>query len=172
MPPDIGYLIISGAAPARRTPELIAGLSDIVPRVLTLMTPNAQQIISPRELALVPGHRIVESYFDDAILPRPPDGLVVVAPCTFNTLNKLTQGVADNLPLSIVAEAIGRSNPVIVVCSLNNPLWRHPRARASTTALRSWGVHVLDPVPDERGCLTMAGTTAIVDLARDVISSS
>ncbi len=169
---DTGYLIVSGAATARRTPELIEGLTGIVPRLLTLLTPNAQQIVSPRELALVPGHRIVESYFDDAILPRPPDGLVVVAPCSFNTLNKLAQGVADNLALSIVSEAIGRGNPVVVACSLNDPLWRHPRARTSAADLRSWGVHVLDPVSDKWGYFTMANTSVIVELARRAISGS
>src|SRR5687768_7297772 len=125
------YLIVSGAATARRVPDLIAQLAPRVPNLLTVLTPNAQQVVSPRELALVPGHRAVESYFDDAILPRPPNGVLLVAPCSFNSLNKLAQGIADNLALSIAAEAIGRGTPVIVAISVNDPLWNHPRARQS-----------------------------------------
>ncbi len=60
----------------------------------------------------IPGHRIVESYFDDAILPRPPDGLALVAPCSFNSLNKLAAGIADNLALSTVADLLGRGLPL------------------------------------------------------------
>lgn len=167
---ETGYLIVSGAGTARRVPDIIAGLATIFPHLVTVLTPNAQQIVSPRELALVPGHRIVESYFDDAILPRPPDGLVVVAPCSFNTLNKLALGIADNLALSIVSEAIGRGNPIVVACSLNDPLWRHPRAQTSALDLRSWGLQVLDPVEDDRGHLTMVETQVIVETARRALS--
>lgn len=156
------YLIVSGAATARRVPDLIGKLAPCVPNLLTVLTPNASQIVSPRELALVPGHRVVESYFDDAILPRPPDGVLLVAPCSFNTLNKLAQGIADSLALSIAAEAIGRGTPVIVAISVNDPLWNHPRSRQSSDDLRRWGVTVLDPVPDANGWLTMTSDEAIV----------
>lgn len=160
------YLIVSGAATARQIPALLPRLMPVFGSVVTVLTPNAQRVVSQRELALVPGHRIVESYFDDAILPRPPEGVVLVAPCSFNTLNKLAAGVADSLALSIVAEAIGRRTPVIAALSLNDPLWRHPRAAKSAAALRRWGVDVIDPLPDERGHLTMASLDVIVDHAR------
>lgn len=157
------YLIVSGAATARRIPELIDALAPRVPNLVTVLTPDAQRIVSPRDLALVPGHRIVESYFDAAILPRPPVGVLLVAPCTFNTLNKLAQGIADSLALSIAAEAIGRGTPVIVAVSVNDPLWAHPRAQQSVHELRHWGVMVLDPVADSNGWLTMAPNDAIVE---------
>jgi phosphopantothenoylcysteine synthetase/decarboxylase len=160
---DRTYLIVSGAATARRVPDLVVQLAPCVPNLLTVLTPNAQQIVSPRELSLVPGHRVVESYYDDAILPRPPDGVLLVAPCSFNTLNKLALGIADNLALSITAEAIGRGTPVIIAVSVNDPLWAHPRARQSVSDLLRWGVTVLNPVPDDRGYLTMASTETIVD---------
>jgi phosphopantothenoylcysteine synthetase/decarboxylase len=156
------YLIVSGAATARRIPDLIGQLAPHVPNLLTVLTPNAHRIVSLRELAMVPGHRVVESYFDDAILPRPPLGALLVAPCSFNTLNKLAAGIAESLALSITAEAIGRGTPVIVAISVNDPLWNHPRARQSATELRRWGVTVLDPVPDANGYLTMAPNEAII----------
>jgi phosphopantothenoylcysteine synthetase/decarboxylase len=163
---DVTYLIISGAGTARRIPGLVEQLAPRVPRLLTLLTDGASRVVSPRELALVPGHRIIESYFDEAILPRPPDGVLVVAPCSFNTLNKLAQGIADSLPLSIAAEAIGRGTPVIVAVSVNDPLWKHPRSRVSVETLRSWGVVVIDPVADERGYLTMALDSTIINAIR------
>ena len=74
------------------------------------------------------------------------DSLVLVAPCGFNTLNKLAAGIADNLALSVTAEAIGRGTPVVVGISCNTPLWAHPRAQDSAATLRRWGCTVLDPV--------------------------
>jgi len=170
---DVGatYLIVSGCAAGRRIPALIGALAPRVANLLTVVTPNAQRIVSPRELALVPGHRIVESYFDVAILPRPPEGVLLVAPCSFNTLNKLAQGIADNLALSIVAEAIGRGTPVLVAISVNDPLWAHPRAQQSVAELRRWGITVIEPVPDANGWLTMAPNEAIVEQVVNAIDA-
>ena len=147
-PLEATYLLVSGAGTARRIPELIAALAPQVPNLITVLTENAGRVVSPRELALVPGHTVVESYFDQAILPQPPYGVVLLAPCSFNSLNKLAQGIADTLALSIAAEAIGRGTPVIVAVSVNTPLWNHPRARQSVETLRAWGVTVIEPVTD------------------------
>jgi hypothetical protein len=70
-------------------------------------------VIAPRDLADVEGVQVVEPYFVLVIRPRPPRGVVVFAPCSFNSLNKLAQGIVDNLGLSVVAAAIGRGPPVI-----------------------------------------------------------
>ena len=141
---DLAYLVVTGTTTAPRAAELLEGLRRLVERVITIPTPNAAQVISPRDLSTIPGNRLVESYFDADILPRPPDGLVLVAPCSFNSLNKLASGIADNLALSLTAEAIGRGTPVVVAVSVNAPLNRHPRTAESTSILRAWGVSVLD----------------------------
>jgi phosphopantothenoylcysteine synthetase/decarboxylase len=163
---DTAYLIITGAGIAGTVaPDLIAGLIGRFPIVLTIPTPNAARVVDRGALARLPGHRIVESYFDNAILPRPPLGMVVVAPCGFNSLNKLAAGFADNLALSVVAEAIGRGTPVVVGIACNAPLWAHPRAAESARTLRQWGCTVLDPVQaGERVELTsVADILAAVD---------
>ncbi len=166
---DTLYLIVTGAGSARRVPELVPDLVALGPRVLTIMTPHASRILSPRELSLVPGHQIVESYFDYAILPRPPRGVVLVAPCGFNSLNKLAGGIADTLALSVAAEAIGRATPVIIAISCNAPLWNHPRAKQSAATLRDWGCAVLDPVLSDEGGVTMAPNDAILATVRHVL---
>ena len=157
--------MVSGAGTARRMPALLGKLTGLAPRTLTVLTPNAERVVSPRELALVPGHRIVESYFDEAILPRPPFGVVLFAPCSFNSLNKLASGIADNLALSITAEAIGRGTPVIVAVSVNPPLWAHPRAAESVATLRRWGCRVVEPAADG-DYLTLAADDTIVAAVR------
>ena len=164
------YLIITGAGVAADVaPDLTAGLAARFATVLTLLTPNASRVVSQRDLSRLPGHQIVESYFDPAILPRPAQGLVLVAPCTFNSLNALAHGLSPNLPLSIAAEAIGRGTPVIVAVACNADLWAHPQAQASASILRSWGCTVLDPVPTEsasgRSLAPVADILAAVDAA-------
>src|SRR5271156_3538731 len=166
---DLAYLVLSGTTTAARCPELLRGLVGLgFATVIAIPTPNASRVIAPRELADVEGAQVVESYFDLAIRPRPPRGVVLFAPCSFNSLNKLAHGIADSLALSVVAEAIGRATPVIIAPSLNAPLLEHPEARASLERLPSWGVTIVPPV-DEGAGPRLAPSAVLLDTVRPYV---
>jgi phosphopantothenoylcysteine synthetase/decarboxylase len=163
---DVAYLVLSGTTTAARCPEILRGLVDLgFATVIALPTPNASRVIAARELADIEGVRVVQSYFDAVIRPRPPRGVVLFAPCSFNSLNKLAHGIADSLALSVVAEAIGRRTPVIVGPSLNQPLLDHPQAQASLRTLPQWGVTVVPPVDMGEGP-RLAPTPQLLDAVR------
>ncbi len=169
---EIAYLVLSGSTTAARCPELLRGLVGLgFTTVFALPTPNAARVIAPRDLADVEGVRVVESYFDLGIRPRPPRGVVLFAPCGFNSLNKLAHGIADNLALSVVAEAIGRGTPVIVGPSLNAPLLAHPEAQESLRKLPTWGVTIVPPVDDGEGP-RLAPSERLLDAARPYVCRS
>ncbi|HZK91978.1 MAG TPA: flavoprotein [Stellaceae bacterium] len=166
---DVAYLVLSGTTTAARCPELLRGLAGLgFATIIALPTPNASRVIAPRDLAEIAGVQVVESYFDRAIRPSPPRGVVLFAPCSFNSLNKLAHGIADSLALSVVAEAIGRGTPVIVGPSLNAPLLAHPQARASLGTLPGWGVTIVPPVDDGAGP-RLAPTERLLDAVRAYI---
>ena len=166
---NLAYLVLSGAATAVRGPELLRGLVGLgFAKVIALPTPNAARVIAPRALAEVDLVQVVEAYFDLAIRPRPPRGVVLFAPCSFNSLNKLAHGIADNLALSVVAEAIGRRTPVIVAPSLNRPLLDHPQAQASLRILPTWGVTIVPPVDDGEGP-GLAPSAQLIDAVRPYV---
>lgn len=163
---DVLYLVLSGTTTAARCPELLRGLVGLgFSTVLALPTPNAARVAAARDLADIEGVQVVESYFDLVIRPRPPFGVVLFAPCSFNSLNKLAHGIADNLALSVTAEAIGRGTPVIVAPSLNAPLLAHPQARASLERLPDWGVTIIPPVDEGEGP-RLAPTAVLIDAVR------
>jgi len=166
---EVVYLVLTGAATAARGPDILRGLLAIGFRsVIAIPTPNASRVVAPRDLAEVAGVQVVESYFDLAIRPRPPFGVVLFAPCSFNSLNKLALGIADNLALAVTAEAIGRRTPVIVAPSLNAPLLAHPQAQASLKTLRAWGVTIVPPVDDGEGP-RLAPTDRLIDALRPYV---
>src|SRR5580700_1381826 len=166
---DVAYLVLSGTTTAARGPELLRGLVGLdFATVIALPTPNASRVIALRELADVEGAQVVESYFDLAIRPRPPRGVVLFAPCSFNSLNKLAHGIADSLALSVVAEAIGRGTPVIVGPSLNAPLLGHPEAQASLRKLPGWGVIIVPPVDEGEGP-RLAPSELLLDAVRPYV---
>jgi len=166
---EVAYLVLSGTTTAARCPEILRGLAGLgFATVIAIPTPNASRVVAPRELADVAGVQVVESYFDLAIRPRPPRGVVLFAPCSFNSLNKLAHGIADTLSLSVVAEAIGRGTPVIVAPSLNAPLLAHPQAQASLKTLPGWGVTIVPPVDDGQGP-RLAPTEQLLDAVRPYV---
>lgn len=165
----VAYLVLSGTTMSSRCPEILRGLVGLgFPTVIAIPTPNSARVIAPRKLADIDGARVVESYFDPAIRPRPPRGVALFAPCSFNSLNKLAHGIADSLALSVVAEAIGRATPVIVAPSLNQPLLDHPAARASMATLAAWGVQIVPPVDGGDGP-RLAPTEQLLDAVRPYV---
>jgi hypothetical protein len=98
-------------------------------------------------IADITGHKVRSDYKqpDEPDVLPPPDAFVI-APATFNTINKMTSGVSDTLALGMLNEAIGMGKPIIAVPTPNVDLARHPAFQASVGALRSWGVHLMfDP---------------------------
>lgn len=78
------------------------------------------------------------------VLP-PPDALVV-APATFNTINKWAAGITDTLALGLACEIIGMGLPIVAAPFPNTALARHPAFARSVAELRACGVRVLyDP---------------------------
>ncbi len=166
---EVAYLVLSGTTTAARCPELLRGLVGLgFSTVIALPTPNASRVVAPRDLADVDGVQVVQSYFDLAIRPRPRRGVVLFAPCSFNSLNKLAHGIADSLALSVVAEAIGRQTPVIVGPSLNAPLLDHPEAQASLERLPRWGVTIVPPVDEGEGP-RLAPSAKLLDAVRPYV---
>ncbi len=159
------YLIVSGASSARFVPDLLGQLAQFEWPVYTVLTDNAHNLLSPYNLADQAGHTLLDSYFDPILLNERPPGLTLVAPATFNTLNKISQGIADTLAHSLIAEAIGAGWPVIVAPSMNPALANHPRVAQSIETLQQWGVTVLEPHP-EKALLVTASVQEMINAVR------
>jgi hypothetical protein len=81
--------------------------------------------------------------------PFPPPDAVVVAPATFNTINKWAAGTADTLALGTLCEAYGLGVPTVVLPCVGEALAAHPAYRASLARLREMGVRFGDPYSGE-----------------------
>jgi hypothetical protein len=53
--------------------------------------------------------------------PRSPKAdAIIIAPATFNTINRLANGIADNYVLDVVNEAIGLGVPTVILPFVNS----------------------------------------------------
>ncbi|MCX2924936.1 flavoprotein [Streptomyces sp. NEAU-W12] len=81
--------------------------------------------------------------------PFPAPDAVVVAPATFNTVNKWAAGIADTLALGTLCEATGLGVPVAVLPCVGDALAAHPAYRDSVERLTAMGVRFGEPYTGE-----------------------
>src|SRR5215467_5626368 len=150
------YLIVCGAGPARQLPGFVRFSQDLGWDVCVITTPAGATFLDAGPVAELTGYPVRVSYkHPDEPDVLPPAGAFVIAPATFNTINKLAAGISDTLALGLLNEAIGASQPIIAVPFPNQMLARHPVFTASINTLRSWGLRVvfnpeLHPLPSPR----------------------
>ena len=154
------FLFITGAARCMQTPELIRALVAQTFTVYSILTPNVAQVTAPAPLMEVPGNHWLHAY-QQAPLERYPFGTLLVAPCTFNTFNKIALGLADNLATAMIADGLGAGNRVVIAPSMNRGLWAHPQTKASLARLQSWGCEIVPPTI-VAGHVSMASVAEIV----------
>jgi len=71
-----------------------------------------------------------------------PDA-ILVAPATYNTINKWAQGISDTYALGVLAETTGLGVPTVVLPFVNTALAARAPFRRSVESLRAEGVKVL-----------------------------
>jgi phosphopantothenoylcysteine decarboxylase / phosphopantothenate---cysteine ligase len=161
------FLFGTGAGSCVRLPELLRALLAQDLTLYSVLTPGVAAVAHPDALMDVPGNHWIRDYGDPP-LERYPFGILLVAPCTFNTFGKLANGIADNLATSMVADGLGAGLPVLIAPSMNHGLWAHPHTRLARERLEGWGCTLIDPVVDADQ-VTMADTADIIAAVRQKI---
>ncbi|MDK2975184.1 MAG: phosphopantothenoylcysteine decarboxylase / phosphopantothenate---cysteine ligase [Methanofollis sp.] len=87
--------------------------------------------------------------------------LLLVAPCTANTVGKIACGIDDTPVTTFATTALGRGMPVAVAPAMHESMYRHPAVAANLDRLRAWGVDVVPPRIEE-GKAKIAGIEEIV----------
>ena len=136
-----------------------------------MATPAAISFINVEALEKQTG-RTVRSQHRAPGGPRSPKAdALIIAPATFNTINKLANGIADNYVSDVVNEAIGLGVPTIILPFVNSAYADRAPFRESVRKLRAEEVSVLIGqdafVPHEAGSGSGAFDTFPWQLALD-----
>jgi phosphopantothenoylcysteine synthetase/decarboxylase len=68
---------------------------------------------------------------------------IIVAPATYNTINKWAHGISDTYALGVLAEAPGLGTPIVVLPFVNSALASRHAFKHSVSTLRGEGVRIL-----------------------------
>src|SRR3954464_16080849 len=129
---------VTGGIAAYKACELTRLLVKAGHEVVPLVTRGAQRLVTDETflaLARRPKKEDVSPHLTRA-------DLLVVAPCTANTLAKLAHGIADNL---LTEAALAHRGPILVAPAMTPRMWAAPATRANAATLTGRGVELVGP---------------------------
>ena len=139
-------MVVCGAGPASTVGRLIEQAHARGWDAHVIATPVALDFLDRDALEAQTGHP-VRSEYAQASPGRgrslPHADAIIVAPATYNTINKWAVGISDTYALGILAEAPGLGIPVVVLPFVNAALAANPCFHRGVDSLRAIGVRVL-----------------------------
>ena len=109
-----------------------------------IATPAGLEFSEVASLQAQTGHPVLTAYRQPGE-PRSATRMdaIIVAPATYNTINKWAAGISDNYALGLLAEAPGLGIPVIVLPFVNTALAARHAYQRNVATLGAEGVHIL-----------------------------
>ena len=151
-------LLMSGSIAAFKVVQLVSRLvqAPVGAEVEVVMTPAARGFIGEASLEGLTGRRVRSETFaagdhmEHIRLVRWAD-VVLAAPCTANTLNKLASGIGDDL-VGTLFLAHDFTKPWLIAPAMNTRMYEHPTTRASLERLRGMGCTIVEPGSGALAC--------------------
>ena len=119
------YVVPTGARKALYLEEkFIVPLENAGAEVWIMPTDMARSIIPEYEKFKIQ-YNVKDNFSSQKNWLVPEEEIVVVAPCSFDTFNKMAYGIADNYALSIIHSAIGKGKKIIIAPAMDQSLWNN-----------------------------------------------
>ena len=136
-------VVVCGAGPAAAIGTLVKLADDRGWTVQVIATPAALEFFDQTALQDQTGNPVRSQYAPPGA-PRSqfPDA-ILVAPATYNTINKWAQGISDTYALGVLAETTGLGVPTVVLPFVNAALASRAPFRRNVESLRAEGVRIL-----------------------------
>jgi len=136
-------VVVCGAGPATAIGTLVRLARDRGWTVQLIATPAALEFFDGPAIETLTGYPVRSQYAKPGA-PRSliPDA-VLVAPATYNTINKWALGISDTYALGVLAETTGLGVPTAVLPFVNAALAGRAPFQQSVVSLRAEGVRIL-----------------------------
>ena len=153
---------IAAVETVRLAHELIRHGAD----VYAVLTRSAMDIIHPNALQFATGHAVVTAltgameYLEMCGRDGKAD-LLLIAPCTANTIGKIAQGIDDTTVTTYATNALGSGIPILLAPAAHESMVENPAVAANLRRLHELGIEVVEPKREEDKA-KMADVDAIV----------
>jgi phosphopantothenoylcysteine decarboxylase / phosphopantothenate---cysteine ligase len=140
-------LCVSGGIAAYKAVDVCRRLFDAGAFVSPVLTEDALKFVGALTFSALASEPARVSLWDG---PEPSPhttlgkraDLVIVAPCTANTLAAYRSGLSTNL---LTATLLATNAPVMIAPAMHTEMWEQPSVQENLGVLRERGVHIVDP---------------------------
>jgi len=140
---------VTGSIAAYKAADLASKLTQAGAQVDAILTESAQKFVTPLTFQSVTGRRAYtdsdlwgsEAHVLHVGLGHNAD-LLVIAPCTANTLAKLAHGQADSL---LTVTALASNCPLVVAPAMDGGMYDHAATQENLDALKKRGTTIIKP---------------------------
>lgn len=147
---------VTGGIAAYKSAELIRRLQDLGADVRVIMTPGAQEFITPLTLQALSGNPVHTALLDPEAeagmghieLARWAD-LLLVAPATADFIARLVQGQGDDLLATV---CLATSAPICLAPAMNQAMWKSPATQANLKQLNERSIQCFGPAEGSQAC--------------------
>lgn len=140
-------ICISGGIAAYKIPFLVRDLIKKGAEVQVLITPDAENFVTKLTLSTLSKKPVFSGFYSEngtwnnhVDLALWAD-LIIMAPCTANTLAKMVNGLCDNL---VLATYMSAKSPVFIAPAMDLDMYQHPSTRQNLELAEDMG-HIIIP---------------------------
>jgi len=147
---------VTGGIAAYKSADLVRRLQDAGASVQVVMTPAAQEFITPLTLQALSGNPVHTHLLDPEAeagmghiqLARWAD-LVLIAPATADFMARLTQGMGNDLLTSI---CLATAAPIAIAPAMNQGMWHNQATQTNLDTLIKRKIHIFGPAEGGQAC--------------------
>ena len=140
---------VTGSIAGYKAADLASKLTQAGAQVDVILTGAGEKFVTPLTFQSVTGRRAYtdndlwgnEAHVLHVSFGRSAD-LLVIAPCTADTMAKLAHGIADNL---LTVTALAATCPLLIAPAMDGGMFDHPATQENLAKLKERGVIVVGP---------------------------
>ncbi|MFV0229774.1 bifunctional phosphopantothenoylcysteine decarboxylase/phosphopantothenate--cysteine ligase CoaBC [Empedobacter falsenii] len=135
-------LAVTAGIAAYKAAFLVRGLIKKGAQVKVIMTPDAQNFVTPLTLSTLSKHPVEWEFFGDKgdwnnhVEYALWADYMIIAPCTANTLSHMADGTCNNL---VLATYLSAKCPVYFAPAMDLDMYKHPSTLENISKLESFG---------------------------------
>jgi phosphopantothenoylcysteine decarboxylase/phosphopantothenate--cysteine ligase len=142
---------ITGSIAAVECLELARELIRHGAEVHAVLSPEAEKIVTPLSMEFATGLEVITKidgwvqHVDLLGNAQDRADLLLIAPCTANTVSKIACGIDDTPVTTMATTAIGSKTPVMIALAMHAAMYDNPIVQTNISALKYIGLEFVGP---------------------------
>ena len=147
---------VSGSVAAYRAADLARELMRNGFTVRVCLTDSAQKFVQPALFEALTGNPCLIEAFEEPARGRMAHidwarqaDIIIIAPATANTINKIAQGIADDMLSTIT---LATTKPIVIAPAMNPQMYANEITQQSLEELEARGAYIVEPEEGDVAC--------------------